>query len=163
MPADVPTLDQIITDYGRALARVAATYEADRALQEDLMQDILLAIHRSLPNLRGQDRIAPFVFKIAHNRGVTHVAKRIAAKRTPPPEDEPLAADAETRMIEDERAERLMRTVRKLPLPLREVIMLVLEDLSYAEIAEALDITVSNVGVRVNRAKAQLREMLSDD
>lgn len=157
------SLEQIIADYGRALARVAATYEADRALQEDLLQDILLAVHRALPALRAKDRIAPFVFKIAHNRGVTHVAQRMAAKRTPPTEDETVAPDAEALMIADERSERLMRAVRKLPLPLREVIMLVLEDLSYAEIAETLDITVSNVGVRVNRAKAQLREMLSND
>ena len=40
---------------------------------------------------------------------------------------------------------------------------LLLEELSYAEIAEALDISLSNVGVRVNRAKAQLKAMLDDE
>ena len=45
---------------------------------------------------------------------------------------------------------------------LRQVMTLLLEDLSYAEIAEALGLSLSNVGVRVNRAKAQLRTMLDD-
>jgi RNA polymerase sigma-70 factor (ECF subfamily) len=41
--------------------------------------------------------------------------------------------------------------------------MLLLEELSYAEIAEALGISLSNVGVRVNRAKALLKAMLDDE
>ena len=49
-------LEQIIADYGSALARVAASYEADRMLQEDLTQEILIAIHRALPTLADPDR-----------------------------------------------------------------------------------------------------------
>jgi RNA polymerase sigma factor (sigma-70 family) len=159
----MPSLDQIIADFGRPLGRVASSYEADLALREDLMQDILLAIHRALPTLRETDRLAPFVFKIAHNRGVSHVARRMALKRAPVPDDEPDPPSAEQALIEGERSSRLVRAVRRLPLPYRETITLVLEDLSYAEIAETLDISVSNVGVRVNRAKVMLKEMLSDD
>ena len=40
---------------------------------------------------------------------------------------------------------------------------LILEDMSYEEIAETLGITVDNVGVRVNRAKKQLQERLHHD
>jgi RNA polymerase sigma-70 factor (ECF subfamily) len=40
---------------------------------------------------------------------------------------------------------------------------LLLEDMSYKEIAEILDVSVSNVGVRVNRAKTQLKEILRYD
>ena len=53
--------------------------------------------------------------------------------------------------------------MRGLPLPYRQVITLLLEDLSYEEIAEALGISLSNVGVRINRAKQQLKERLGDD
>jgi DNA-directed RNA polymerase specialized sigma24 family protein len=41
--------------------------------------------------------------------------------------------------------------------------VLVLEELTYEEIATALGLSVSNVGVRVNRAKTQLRERLNHD
>ena len=64
--------------------------------------------------------------------------------------------------MESERSRRLVEAVRALSLPYRQVITLLLEDLSYEEIAEALGLTVNNVGVRINRAKAQLKAMLSD-
>lgn len=127
------------------------------------MQDILLAIHKALPNLRDTDRLAPFVFRVAHNRGVSHVVRQMAARRSSPPEEDVEAPTVEDRLIEDERSARLMRAIRQLPLAYREVILLVLEDLSHAEIAETLQITPTNVAVRVNRAKARLKELLAHD
>jgi RNA polymerase sigma factor (sigma-70 family) len=55
---------------------------------------------------------------------------------------------------------KLFSAIRQLSLPLKEVITLLLEDMSYTEIAALLDISVSNVGVRVNRAKSLLKETL---
>lgn len=158
-------LEQIIADYGSGLARVAASYEVDRMLREDLVQEILIAIHRALPSLANPDSLAPFIFRIAHNRGVTHVARQVGAKRAERQaqiEDAPLETPEE-RLLADERANRVTVAVRRLPLPYRQVMTLLLEELSYAEIAEALDISLSNVGVRVNRAKAQLKAMLDDE
>jgi DNA-directed RNA polymerase specialized sigma24 family protein len=45
-----------------------------------------------------------------------------------------------------------VQAVRQLELPYRQVMPLLLEDLSYIEIGETLGISVANVGVRVNRA-----------
>jgi len=42
----------------------------------------------------------------------------------------------------------------------RQLIMLVLEDLSHTEIAEVLGITENNVAVRLNRARKMLKELL---
>jgi RNA polymerase sigma factor (sigma-70 family) len=158
------TLEAVIGAYGPALARVAASYEADLALREDLLQDILMAIHRALPSLRDETRLAPFVFRIAHNRGVSHVIRERSARaglvaaahehQTETPEQSYLA---------QERGERLTSAVRRLALPYRQVMTLLLEDLSHAEIGETLGLTVSNVAVRVNRAKAMLKELLNDD
>ena len=70
-------LEEIVADYGPALGRVAASYEADRMLREDLTQEIMIAIHRALaehsPIRTSAGR--PSIFRIAHNRGVTHVAQ----------------------------------------------------------------------------------------
>jgi RNA polymerase sigma factor (sigma-70 family) len=156
-------ISQIVAELGAALARVAASYEADPALQEDLMQEILLAVHRALPNLDDESKLAPFVFRVAHNRAVTHVAKQVAAKRARPDAAEETSAGPEQRLLANERSNRLLAAVRRLPIGQRQVVMLLLEDLSYAEIAEALAISVSNVGVRVNRAKAQLKALLHDE
>lgn len=157
-------LEQIIADYGSGLARVAASYEADRVLREDLVQEILIAIHRALPSLADPDSLAPFIFRIAHNRGVTHVARQVGARRIEQgmQPDVSLPETPEEKLLADERSNRVTAAVRRLPLPYRQVMTLLLEELTYAEIAEALDISLSNVGVRVNRAKAQMKAMLDD-
>ncbi|MEX0341882.1 MAG: RNA polymerase sigma factor [Erythrobacter sp.] len=155
------TLEDIVANYGSGLARVAASYEADPALQEDLVQDILLAIHGALSSLKRSESLAPFVFRIAHNRSVTHVMRQSAQRKRELPEavDEP-ADTPEQLLLVDERSRMVTMAVRRLPLPYRQVMTLVLEELSYAEIAEALGLSISNVGVRVNRAKSQLKELL---
>jgi RNA polymerase sigma-70 factor (ECF subfamily) len=156
------TLEKIIDVYGPGLARVAASYEADRALREDLLQEILLAIHQSLPRLREADKLGPYVFRIAHNRAITHVAQHANRRRHVPDAEDRAVKNQEDSLLADEQTHRLLRAVRRLPLAYRQVITLVLEDLSYAEIAEALGLSLSNVGVRVNRAKVILKEMLDE-
>jgi RNA polymerase sigma-70 factor (ECF subfamily) len=156
--------EHIISDFGPGLARIAASYEADRSLQEDLLQDIMLAIYRALPSLEKQESLAPFVFRIAHNRSVSHITKEVGArKRAALHEMAQETATPEQMLLVEERSSRLVAAIRRLPLPYRQVMTLLLEDLSYSEIAEALGLSLSNVGVRVNRSKAQLRAILNDD
>lgn len=155
----------VVKQFAPALARVVASYERDRALQDELLQDVLMAVVTSLPRLTQQDKLAPFVFRIAHNRCLSHVAKRMRERAHEEPLDE-LACDAashEQVLIQQERSERLLEAVRRLALPYRQVITLVLEDMSYEEIAETLGITVANVGIRVNRAKQQLKVLLGHE
>ncbi|MFO1186272.1 MAG: sigma-70 family RNA polymerase sigma factor [Alphaproteobacteria bacterium] len=155
---------RILEEFGPALARLAAGYERNRALREELVQEIALAVFQALPRLADPAKLKPFVFRIAHNRAVSHVVRRA---REPRGEElgEHLSADApspEQSLLERERSGRLVAAVRALPLPYRQVVMLVLEGLSHAEIAEALGLSLSNVGVRVNRAKERLKELLDD-
>ena len=159
------TIEHIVSDYGQGLRRVAAVYEADSMLQEDLFQEILIAIHQALPALREKGRLAPYLYRIAHNRAVSHVARAVGRKKgeagvaqEPGEASEP---SPESAMIETERADRLARAIRSLALPYRQVITLYLEEMSYAEIAETLGISESNVGVRINRAKQMLKETLA--
>lgn len=158
------TIDQIIDDYGKSLGRVAAAHEADRALQEDLLQEILIAIHRALPALQEKERLAPYIFRIAHNRAATHVAQQVRQKRADGEAglSQEESEHPEVGILSSERVTRLERAVRRLPLPYRQVMTLLLEEMTYAEIAETLEISPSNVGIRVNRAKAKLKELLDE-
>jgi RNA polymerase sigma factor (sigma-70 family) len=155
-------LEDIIRDYGAGLGRVAAVYEADRSLQEDLLQETLLAIHRALPNLRDTERLPAFVFRIAHNRGVTHVVRERSARRPQLVDETEASTNPEEDVLARDRARRLQAAVRRLPLSYRQVVALVLEDLSHTEIAHILGLSESNVAVRLNRAKAILKEQLDD-
>lgn len=155
----------VMTRFAPALARIVASYERDRALRDELLQEVFMAVLTSLSRLVDADKLKPFVFRVAHNRCISHVAKRMRERVDQVPIDE-LAAEAashEQALIERERGERLLSAVRRLPLPHRQVMTLILEDMTYEEVAETLGITVANVGIRVNRAKQQLKALLNDE
>jgi RNA polymerase sigma-70 factor (ECF subfamily) len=157
--------DEVVREFAPALARVAASYERDPALRDELLQEVLIAVVSSLPRLKQAGSLKPFVFRVAHNRCLTHVTQRIRERANQEPLDE-LAAnttDQEQALIERERSHRLLEAIRQLALPYRQVMTLILEDMSYDEIAEALAISVANVGVRVNRAKQQLKVLLNHE
>lgn len=157
------SVEQVIADYGTALARIAGAYERDRGLRDDLVQEIVAAIWKALPSLQDAAKLKPFVFRIAHNRAVSHVARQVARPRVAELDENlrDATTDPEASLVERERSARLVEAVRRLSLPYRQVITLLLEDLTYEEIAEALGLTVNNVGVRINRAKAQLKAQLT--
>ena len=157
--------DQILRREGAALRRVAAAYEADPARREDLFQEICLALWQALPRFRGESSERTFVFRIAHNRGLTHRSRRPAAS-TDLEEAETLAdpnPGPEAEAGEAQRRERLRSAVLALPLEPRQVISLTLEGLSPREIAEILGITENNAAVRLSRARRALRQILETE
>lgn len=153
--------EQLWRDYGASLGRLAASYELDVPAREDLLQEIRLAIWVALPRFRGESSLRTFLFRIAHNRALTHVWRR---RKTISFEDSEetvdMRAGPEATTIQNVNCSRLMRAIRQLPISFRQVITLSLEDLSHAEIANVLGITENNVAVRMNRARKLLREKL---
>ncbi len=157
--------DRILRLYGPALSRLAYGYEKVAGPRDELVQEIALAIWQALSHFRGECSERTFVYRIAHNRGLTHVCKRR-------PESDPLDDLHPSREPVDPRPhpeeqvamanqrDRLRAAIQHLPLVYRQVIMLMLEDLSHAEIADVLGITESNVAVRLNRARKALKESL---
>ena len=154
---------RLLHAHDHALRRLAATYERDPSRQQDLVQDIWLAVWQALPNFRGECSERTFVFRIAHNRAVSHI-DRWQRRRTDALDDEaPVAApglDPERSLSTQQRHERLQAAVQSLPLGLRQVVVLTLEGLSHAEVADIVGITENNVAVRLTRAKAALSRLL---
>ena len=146
------------------LSRIAASYEADPSLRDDLLQDIALALWKALPAWRGEAALKTFVARVAHNRGASHV---IGRTRRPSAHglDEDLADPAhgpESHVQLEQKRLRLQDAVRALPLTLRQAVTLALEGFSQQEIAAALGISANNVAVRLNRARKALKQALGE-
>ena len=154
--------ESLLVEHAPALRRVAASYEADGGRREDLFQDICLAIWQALPKFRGEASERTFVFRIAHNRGLTHGWRR--RSRDAELEEVEAVVDTvpgpEARADASQRRARLRHAVRGLPLPARQVVTLSLEGCSHREIGEVLGISENNVAVRLSRARRALRESL---
>lgn len=146
------------------LGRIAAAFEGRRAQREDLLQEIALAIWRALPAYRGEAPVKSFVARIAHNRSVHHlIAHKRDGRLTDLDENitDP-GTGPEQRTVLEQRRQRLLAAVRRLPINHRQVVTLALEGFSHGEIGEVLGISVNNVDVRLSRARAALRRELGD-
>jgi RNA polymerase sigma-70 factor (ECF subfamily) len=155
-------LSALLSAHGAALARLARSYVRNDGDGDDLLQDIVVAIWRALPRFRGECSERTFLFRIAHNRAIAYITRRrvpvvdiagdVEVEDTRPNPEETLSIDQQGR--------RLLEAVQRLPVNHRQVVTLVLEGLSYAEIADVLGISETNVGARLTRARQMLRQLL---
>src|SRR5207245_2506543 len=65
--------ERIWLEYGASLGRLASSYEWEPQARQDLLQEIRLAIWVALPKFRNESSLRTFIFRIAHNRALTHI------------------------------------------------------------------------------------------
>ena len=157
--------ERILGEHGAAISRLAYSYEAVAGIREELMQEIALAIWQALPHFRGECSQRTFIFRIAHNRGLTHVRRRRAPQQSLDDleeADQPVdpRPHLDEQVAQMNQRERLASAVQSLPIAHKQMIVLMLEGLSHAEIGEVLGITENNVAVRLTRARKALKEAM---
>lgn len=156
---------QWMTEHEKMLKHIIVGFEAKPAIQEELFQEIALNIWQALPKFKGNSSVKTFVARIAHNILATHVAKAVRTIKADQDIDEQhdIKTDEATPYQELDKAQRQQRlsaAIRQLKLEQQQVITLALEGMSYQEMAETLAITTNLVGVRLQRAKTALMQLL---
>ena len=155
-------LEAVLEAHGAALGRLAASYAREPGEREDLFQEIVVAIWKALPRFRRECSERTFIFRIAHNRGIAHLARRRLPTAGAPDELDVRSPgpNPEQALSKAQEGRRLLDAVHRLPLGYRQVVTLTLEGFGYGEIADVLGISESNVGARLTRARQMLRELL---
>ena len=154
-------LTRLLTVHGSALTRLASSYVGATPDRDDLLQDISVAIWRALPRFRGECSERTFLFRIAHNRAIAYITRR----QLPIQDDDAIEVEdsrpnPEQTLSAAQQGQRLFDAVQRLPMNQRQVVTLMLEGLSYSEIADVLGISETNVGARLTRARQMLRARL---
>lgn len=157
-----------VSEHEKLLRHIINGFEAKPAIQEELFQEIALNIWRALPSFRADAAVKTFIARIAHNVLATHVAKAVKTVKTESEQESSTIQDQQQcqqpnpyqSLDQEQRQQRLAEAIRRLTLEQQQVITLALEGMSYQEIADVLAITVSLVGVRLQRAKAALVQLL---
>ena len=86
--------EDVFAQYGALLGRVANSYEANEAMQQELLQEIAIAVWQGLSRFKGDSSVKTYILKIAHNRAVSHVAKQVKRVDTHPYDDQDKGAEA---------------------------------------------------------------------
>jgi RNA polymerase sigma-70 factor (ECF subfamily) len=154
--------DRAIAEFGLSLARLAAVYEFDRGRQQDLLQEIHLALWRSFARFRSQCSLRTWVYRVAHNTAATHVRhqKRSGVSRLVSLEeldDLPGQSDAERSIDEAAVLARLRSLIQRLKPLDRDVMLLYLEGASATAIGEVTGLSPANVAQKIHRTRKVLQ------
>lgn len=144
-----------VRDHVGVLHRVARAF-ASGADQQDLLQEILIAVWRAAPAFRGDSAPSTFMFRVAHNRALTWRRGEVRRRRRADDYQRLHIADASG---EDPMLEQLYAAIRRLEPLDRSLVLLSLEGQSYAEIAALHGLSESNVGARLSRARLKLTQL----
>lgn len=147
----------LLREHRAILFKVAAVYAHDMEDRHDLAQEIALQVWRSFASYDVSRPFSTWMYRVALNVGLSHARRR--SERMQPLDDALADTLGGGTPIDqpDERVAWLMRAIGALPPLDRALVMLHLDELSYAEIASVLGIAESNVGTRLNRIRQRWR------
>jgi RNA polymerase sigma-70 factor, ECF subfamily len=162
MTANTPTqrdlYEQASSELGPALERLARSYELDDHEREDLLQEIHLALWRSLEGFDGRCSLRTWVYRVAHNVGASHVLKQ--RRRRPESlvtlealEGKRSDSDTEASVDREMTLGRLYAVIHQLHPIDRQLFLLYLEGVDAASIGEITGLSASNVATKVHRTK----------
>jgi RNA polymerase sigma factor (sigma-70 family) len=157
--------DRWLAEHAAVLHHVANGF-AEGADRHDLMQELLLAVWRAVPAYRGGAQPSTFLYRVAHNTALTWKrSERNYRRKVDHFEAEVLrATQAEPAVLAREQAALtlLYAHIRRLPPVDRSLILLHLDGVNYAGMAEIHGLTETNVGVRLNRLKQRLTDAMEE-
>lgn len=147
-------------EYGGALERLARAYEPDADRRRDLLQEIHIALWRSLTRFKERCSLRTWVYRVAHNVATSHVIRPKSQSPTLVAIDdvEPMAvmSNGEMQIDRQRLLDRLHALIRQLRPLDRQVMVLYLEELDAASIAEITGLSAGGVATRVHRIKQLL-------
>lgn len=158
---------QLIRENRGQLRKICRVYGADAPDREDLRQEILLQLWRSLDSFRGDADAGTWLYRVALNTALSRRRDRETREEARLHREDDAVPDAPSRPDrehrERERLERLYAAIDRLEDPDRALVLMYLDEKSYSEMAEVLGITENHVGVRLHRIRKRLSTWLSEE
>jgi len=147
------------------LYRTARLLAQDRGEAEDLVQEVYLEAWKSFHRFQTGTNCRAWLFKILFHR-LHHFRRRWAKAAKVEPFEKPEEQDgviAKTPVPQDIRDEEVLEALGRVPIEFREVVLLAdVQELSYKEIAETMNLPLGTVMSRLSRGRKLLRQELAD-
>jgi RNA polymerase sigma-70 factor, ECF subfamily len=159
--------ERVAADFAAPLTRLVRAHEADPALQQDLLQEVHLALWRSLRSYDRRCSLRTWVYRVAHHVAASHVLRsrrRRAGQFTTLDDAEFPAAstDVATEVDAAQVLRRLYALIQRLAPLDRQIIILHLEGLPGDEIAEIAGLTSTNIHTKIHRIRHLLAAQINE-
>jgi RNA polymerase sigma factor (sigma-70 family) len=153
---------ELVDRYQQPLLRYATYLIHDPEIAEDVVQDSFIKAYKNLRGFRFNAKFSSWLYRIAHNTAMDSIKHQHISLDGLAHQDELVSdfIDATDLVDQNIASADVEHCLSKLSLKYREAIALYyLQDASYSEISDILHISVSAVGVRINRAKTMLQSI----
>ena len=131
-------------------------YTRDKAIAEDIVQDVFLKVHDKLPQLKEPDKISGWIFRIARNMITDHFRRESKTNKLVD-----LNWDGDDETLNDCVSFFLREMLKSLPDKYRQALEFAeIEKMSQLQLAEKLNISYSGAKTRVQRARQMLKKKM---
>jgi RNA polymerase sigma-70 factor (ECF subfamily) len=161
-------LDQLMLEYSDGILHLVYTYVKNRAVAEDLTQEIFIKCYEKLSQYNQQATIKTWLYRIASNHCKDYLRSWHYRKITlnekiwdyiPSKEKQ-----VEDEIITKNEENSLANAVMNLPIKYREVVVLhYYEELSLAEISKITTVNINTLKTRLKRAKELLKDKMIEE
>lgn len=172
---------EILSRYQGIIHKVNLVYFKTAEDRKDNFQEVVYQLWKSFPSLKDRSKIGSWMYAISINVSISVIRKEsnyIFTELIPEivhtdeieqgmnfreeliPEI--VYTDEIDKMEQNMNFRELLEAIQRLNDVDKSIILLYLEECSYEQISEIVGITSSNVGVRISRAKKQLKQFLTD-
>jgi RNA polymerase sigma-70 factor (ECF subfamily) len=165
VPGRQALFDRAIADYGPAMRRLTHAYEHHQDRRADLLQEIYLAVWKSLELYDRRCALGTWVYRVAHNTATSIGIRRRDRLQLVSIDDIDVAAPGAGvgSAIDDERARvRLLQLIHRLKPLDRQIVLLYLEELDAAGIGDIVGLSAANIATKIHRLKKVLAQQFHE-
>lgn len=159
-----PEFVQLIRENNRLILKVCNLYAATVQDRQDLYQEIVVQLWRSIPKFRNESKLTTWMYRVALNTAISGYRKQQRAIAT---SDIDLftkeMADPDEYAAKNEKLKSLYTAISQLPEIEKAIVMLYLDDKPYEEMEDILGINQNNLRVKMNRIKEKLRQLTKSE
>jgi RNA polymerase sigma-70 factor (ECF subfamily) len=174
LAGEIQLYHELIRPYERSVYVMALSYMKNEADAEDVSQEAFIRAFRKLESFRAESKFSTWLISITINEARTRLRRQALVRMEPldqhPDEDKGISPallrdwrEIPSETVEREEVRNLIRlAVEQLPDIYRQVfLMRDVEELTINETAEALNISIPSVKVRLHRARMRLQKQLA--
>jgi len=153
---------EILKNYQGILHKVNLIYFRNKTDREDNFQEIVYQLWKSFPALQNRSSLGSWIYAVSINTSIMKLrnVSRIEFREELPDSIDTIDVMEELSM--NEQFKLLLQAIYRLNEIDKSIMLLYLEEKSYADIGEILGLSSSNVGVRISRAKELLKQNLKN-
>lgn len=153
-----------IKDYQPLLRKVSMMYALNEAESDDMFQEICIQAWRAYPQFKGESKFSTWLYRVAINTAISWIRKEKKHRVGDSDEDKWISVSDDNPFYEQEEKQEkisdMHKAIQKLSEVDRTLVLLYLEEVSYADIADIMGLTINNIKVKMNRVKKRLRKLM---